>query len=293
MIAAWSAEAIAGFEERLVRLRHTLAGRAMFSDEGLSALLDRYPRAALGVYTMGDDPEDWRTWRRGAADRMSGDSLLEAVKQGRFWLNLRHVNDHLPEYASLCAEIAAEKERRLKRPILNRDLGVLISSPNARVFYHLDVPLSSLWQVRGEKRIWFYPCRQPFVQPAWLERCVQGVAEGQMPYRAEWDAAAETFPLIPGDMVTWPQNMPHRVDNGPMMNVAVSMEFMTSRARIRANVLRANGVLRAVGWAPRVQDRMGPTLAAKLALARIHRLSRPRRRGPILPQAFALGAGDR
>jgi hypothetical protein len=290
VVADWSNDRIEGFEKSIVRFRHTLAERPLFSDEGLVDLLDRYPRQAMGIFTMGEDLEDWQSWRRGTANGLDGAALLEAVKQGRLWLNLRHANEHLPEFAALCDEISAEKEAHLKTRILNRDLGLLISSPNARVFYHLDVPLSSLWQVRGVKRIWFYPRGEPFTDPAWLERCVHGVAEGQMPFLSEWDAQAETFELTAGDMVTWPQNMPHRVDNGPMMNVSVSMEFMTPPARIRANVLHANGVLRtALGWTPRIQDRLGPAMAAKLALASAHKAWTNRRKAqPVLPETFAV-----
>ena len=215
VVADWSSDRIEGFEKAIVRFRHTLAERPLFSDAGLIGVLNRYPRDAMGIFTMGEDLEDWQSWRRGTANGLDGAALLEAVRQGRLWLNLRHANKHLPEFAALCDEISAEKEKHLKTRILNRDLGLLISSPNARVFYHLDVPLSSLWQVRGVKRIWFYPRGEPFTDPAWLERCVHGVAEGQMPFLTEWDGQAETFELTAGDMVTWPQNMPHRVRQRP------------------------------------------------------------------------------
>jgi hypothetical protein len=292
VIAEWTAADAARFDRAIVRLRHRLADQPMFSDAGLAEILDRYPRHALGVFTMGEDLEDWRSWRRGAARDLPGAELLEAVRQGRLWLNLRHANDHLPAFAALCEAISAEKARALGTRILNRDLGILISSPNARVFYHLDVPLSSLWQIRGRKRIWFYPRSEPFVDPAWLERCVHAAAEGQMPFRADWDGVAESFELEPGDMVTWPQNMPHRVDNGPMLNVSLSMEFMTPRARLRANVLHANGVLRrTLGARPRIQDRPGPALAAKLAIAAAHKAWTARRmRQPVLPETFAVEA---
>jgi hypothetical protein len=291
MIADWTDEAICGFENSIVRVRHGLHQRPMFSDEGLARVLDLYPREALGAFTMGEDLEDWGSWRRGGVQGLTGDQLLGAVKDGRLWLNLRHANLHLPEFAELCAEIAEEKELRLGTRILNRDLGLLISSPRARVFFHLDVPLSSLWQVRGEKRIWFYPRREPYVSDAWIERCVLRTAEGQAPYRAEWDADATSFPMRPGDMTTWPQNMPHRVDNGPMLNVSLSMEYMTPRALRRARVLHANGVLRrSLGWSPTVQERPGPGLAAKLAFHAAHKLLNKSSTSPILPESFRVTA---
>jgi hypothetical protein len=295
VISEWPQDQVTGFQKRLVHFRHSLHERPMFSDEGLASVLDRYPREAMGVFTMGADLEDWQSWRRGTANGLSGDQLLAAVQEGRLWLNLRHANTHLPEFADLCDEISAEKERHLGARILRRDLGLLISSPNARVFFHLDVPLSSLWQVRGLKRIWFYPRTEPYVDPAWLERCVHGAAEGQMPFHADWDDDAQSMELAAGDMVTWAQNAPHRVDNGPMMNVSVSMEFMTPQALVRANVLYANGVLRSrFGAAPKVQDRFGPALAAKLLVARAHKtLAARKAAGPVLPETFAVETGRR
>jgi len=292
VVTHWDPSQVAGFEQKLIAFRHTLHERPLFSDEGLASILDRYPREALGVFTMGEDLVDWRSWRRGSADGMSGDRLLAAVQAGRLWLNLRHANTHLADFAALCDEISAEKETAFQTRVMNRDLGMLISSPNARVFYHLDVPLSSLWQVRGEKRIWFYPRAEPYVQPAWLERCVRGLAEGQMPFKPDWDAVAETRLMTPGDMVTWAQNAPHRVDNGPMMNVSLSMEYMTPRARVRANVLHANGLLRAhLGWTPKIQARMGPAMAAKLMLAAAHKAAIAHRvRKPVLAETFKVGA---
>lgn len=292
VIEGWPAAAAQSLGRSIVRLRHTLCALDLFSDDGLTDILGRYPRSALGVFTMGEDLEDWRSWRRGAAGAMGGKALLEAVKAGRLWLNLRHANDHLPEFAALCDQISAEKERAFGTRVLNRDLGLLISSPNARVFYHVDVPLSSLWQLRGRKRIWFYPRTEPFMDPAWLERCVRREAEGQMPFRPDWDDQAQSFELEPGDMVTWPQNMPHRVDNGPMLNVSLSMEFMTPGARARADVLRANSLLRgAFGLRPRIQETPGPALAAKLALAFAHKAWVARReRAPVLPETFAVEA---
>jgi hypothetical protein len=293
VVTNWDVEQVEGFERRLIGFRHTLHQRPMFSDEGLASILDRYPRQALGVFTMGEDLEDWRSWRRGSAGAMSGERLLAAVKEGRLWLNLRHANTHLADFSALCDEIAAEKEAAFGTKVLNRDLGLLISSPKARVFYHLDVPYSSLWQVRGEKRFWLYPRSEPYIQPAWLERCVHGSAEGQMPFNPAWDDVAEVRTLTPGEMITWPQNAPHRVDNGPMMNVSVSMEFMTPPARVRANVLHANGLLRThMGWTPRIQARPGPAMAAKLMLAAAHKAAIAHKaRAPVLEETFDVEAG--
>lgn len=295
VITDWTKGKAAGFGREALGFHHTLHTRPMFADEALVSVLDRYPRERLGVFTMGEDVADWRSWRRGSAEGLSGEQLLSRVYAGRLWLNLRDANRHLPEYANLCEEIAAEKTHYTRQPILNRDLGLLISSPHVEVLYHLDVPLSSLWQIRGEKRFRLYPREAPFVTEDQIERFVLREAEGQFAFDPAWDGEAQVYDMRPGDMLTWAQNAPHRVTNGPMVNVSLSMEFMTPKARLRANVLYANGVLRrGLGLAPAVQERWGPRAAAKVMLARavkaqVERAQR-RRYTPILKPSFRLNA---
>lgn len=292
MILDWTDEKAQAFTRELTTFRHGLHERPMFSDEALADVLDRYPRSALGVFTMGHDPEAWESWRRGSAGEASGAELLEAAKAGRIWLNLRRTNDHLPEYAALADEVFAEKERAARLKTFKRDIGLLISSADAQVFYHLDVPLVSLWQVRGVKRVWVYPVEEPFVSDRQLEKIVLRETAEQFAFRPAWDAAAQLVELHPGMMVSWPQNAPHRIVNGPMLNVSLSMEFMTPAALLRANVIYANGVLRRrLGARPRLRDGVRIENLAKLAVARAAKalnLQKPNER--VLPASFRLDA---
>lgn len=249
---------------------HRLHERSLFADDGLASILDRYPREKLGVYTMGDDPVEWRTWRAGSAGDLSGVDILAAVKAGRIWLNLRSMNTLDPAFESLRAEIFGDLEEAspgLKT--FKQDVGLLISSPSIQVFYHLDVAPTTLWQIRGEKHMWVYPVASPFIDDRTLERIVLRESDEQYAYDPAWDEFAKVVTLTPGTMVSWPQNAPHRVANGPMMNVSLSIEHMTTEALVRANVIYANGVLRSrFGLSPRLKDGIGPTNVAKFAFAR-------------------------
>lgn len=268
VITDWTEQKARDFTKANLAFEHGLHERPMFDDAGLASLLDRYPRDKLGVFTMGEDPVDWKSWRRGSPGNMSGAQLLEAAKAGRIWLNLRHANDYLSDYADLEAEIFADKQARTGVRTFKRDLGVLISSANAQVFYHLDVPLVSLWQIRGQKRVWVYPVADPYIGDVQLERIVLKETAEQFAFEPRWDEGAEAFDLTPGKMVTWRQNAPHRIENGPMLNVSLSIEFMTPAAVMRANVLYANGVLRKTGMKPQVQAAPHPAALAKIVLAR-------------------------
>jgi hypothetical protein len=291
VITDWTEAKAAAFTNQNLTFEHGLHQRPLFTDEGLAETLDRYPRHALGVFTMGEDPVAWETWRRGVAGDLTGAQLLEAAQAGRIWLNLRAANRHIPQYASLSDEIFADKAAHAPQvKTLKRDLGLLISSANAQVFYHLDVPLVSLWQIRGQKRVWVYPVAEPYVSDEALERIVLKETAEQFAYEPSWDAGAEVHDLTPGSMVTWIQNAPHRIENGPMLNVSLSIEFMTPAALLRANVIYANGLLRRrLGARPVIEAGPSAPALAKLAVARAAKALNLQKPNPrVLPTSFRL-----
>ncbi|MDB5440131.1 MAG: hypothetical protein JWM33_2558, partial [Caulobacteraceae bacterium] len=72
VIKDWTADKAQAFGGETLEFDHGLHERPMFNDAGLEQLLDQYPRDQLGVFTMGADPIDWRSWRRGEAGGLSG-----------------------------------------------------------------------------------------------------------------------------------------------------------------------------------------------------------------------------
>jgi hypothetical protein len=246
--------------------QHSLHNNPMFDDAGLAALLDAYPRERLGIYTMGHDPKDYRSWRRGSV----GD-LLETAKNGRLWLNMRWTNKYIPGYQQLVDQMFGELHRMHPgMTTFKHDFGVLISSPNAQVFYHLDIPLVALWQVRGTKILRAWQPREPFISDADLERSAMQDSNEIFDYNPIWDQDAAEIVLSPGVMATWPQNGPHRLVNGDMLNVSLSIEFMTPAAMLRANVIYGNGVMRRRFNMPqRLRNGLTPQNIAKVGLARV------------------------
>ena len=271
ILTDWDAAKAAAFEKENIVARHRLHQREMFSDEGLIDLLDRYPREAMGIYTMGLDPLDSKSFRAGNAPDLSGRELFQAIHEGRIWVNMRKANEHLPDYHALTREMFdALEEQTPGLKTMKQDTSILISSPNAQVFYHLDVPLVTLWQVRGVKNVWLYPPETPFLEDDDLETVVLKESEEEVPYALSFDDGAQKVRLEPGMMATWPQNGPHRIVNEDMVNVSLSCEFQTMKSVVRANAIYTNGVLRRnFGLHPAIAKDGMLSLYAKAAIARI------------------------
>lgn len=260
------------FGTKPLGFEHNLHEREMFSDAGLERLLDQYPRDGFNIYTMNYDPSTGnRIFRKGTAGDSSGAEILNAIRAGRLWLNLRAVNDHLEEYEQLCDEMFGSLEALVPGlRTLRRDCGVLISSPNARVFYHLDIPLVSLWQLRGQKTFYVYPNGEPFVGDRQIESIVLREKEEEIDYQVGFESHAQRFDLKPGMMVTWPQNAPHRIDNTDSLNLSLSCEFQTMASVVRANALYTNGVLRRkFGLSPKIDKSSTAGLYTRAGLARV------------------------
>lgn len=234
------------FGEALLVGSHTLQEQELFSNEGLAALLDRHPREHVYALTMGTDPTRSGENRLALHDGVSGADLLEAVKRGRLWLNVKRVDEHEPELARTVRELYAELANQV--PGFHVDevkATLLISSPRALVYYHVDGAPSLLWHLRGEKRLWVYPALdERFIGRELLEDIHAGVAHEYVPYREAFDSHAQTRVLKPGEFASWPQNAPHRVTNLDSFNVSLSTEHYTAESRRRARIYQANRFLR-------------------------------------------------
>ena len=271
----WSEDMAAAFGKRPFMAQHGVHERPLFSDDGLAELIDRFPREALVLYTMNDDPRiGHREFRLGSPGNLTGHEILEAVARGRLWLNLRKANLHMPAYANLCEELFDALDARVPGlKTFKRDCGVLISSPGARVFYHLDIPMVTLWQIRGTKTFHVYPTGTPYARDEQIEAIILRETEEEIDYDTAFEAAATTYELTPGTMASWPQNAPHRIDNGPSVNVSLSCEFQTFPSLVRANALYANGILRRrFGHSPSIEHDGKAARYGKAGLARLFKL---------------------
>lgn len=274
LFANFGPEARALWGHHDVKLRHRLHERPLFGDEQLGRVLDAIEPHQMAINTMGRGGHDARTWSYCERGDLSGKQLIDAVRQGRIWINVTSVHNVVPEFGALLDEMFAEIGAQVpEMKVIRRSMGLLISSPNAQVFYHADVPGQSLWQIRGEKRIYIYPNGEPFLKPKDLENIIRGRTEEEVPYQPWFDAHARVYDLKPGDMLHWPLNGPHRVQNADCLNISLTTEHWTPAIRRHFGVQYGNGLLRSAGYAPRSRSTDGIAAYAKCGLAVAWRLA--------------------
>ncbi len=240
----WEKDTLKEFTQKDYLANHNIHNNQIFSDEGLIDLINSYPEESLEVFTMGHNPCDPSEWALGRRNNLDGRQLLDAVKNGRVWLNLRKTNSAVPATQKICDALFGEIKEKTGVGTMKHDIGLLISSPNAQVYYHADMPLVMLVQLRGIKKVYLYPPKSPYIKDSELEALALRAKDENLSFDADFDKDAFVHDLKPGEFLTWKQNAPHRIVNHDCVNVSLSIEFMTTKAAWRANVLYANGCLR-------------------------------------------------
>ncbi len=263
----WSPQEGQRWGHQPLRLHHGWHRSPLFTDDALADLIERYPEQHYALVATSSQGDGQRRWREGEIRGSSGHDVIEAIRQGGLWLNLRNV--HLVDRRYACLMDSAYSELQREMPDFDpraMRMGILISSPRAQVHYHSDLPGQALWQIRGRKRVLVYPPTAPYLPPEVLEEVALSGVEVNMPYRPDFDRGALAVDLEPGQMLHWPLHSPHRVDNHDCLNVSVTTEHWTESIRRTQMVNVANGVLRRqFGWTPQSRAIEGPSFWAKAA----------------------------
>jgi hypothetical protein len=254
-----------------LKLEHSLHHSPLFSMDMLAELIDRYPREHYSLVHMGLQGSPRKTWREGDIGGLSGKQVIDWIENGRMWLNLRNVKLVDSRYQTLLDKIFAEIGAAIPQfSSHNQGLGILISSPIAQVYFHADLPGQCLWQIMGKKRVYVYPNTAPFVTEQQLEGIALFNVETDMRFEPWYDEHAKIFDLEAGQMLHWPLNAPHRVENYDCLNVSMTIEYWSDDIRRAHMVNVANGLMRhKLGITPKSRALNGVGFAGKAVLQKL------------------------
>lgn len=247
---------------------HSLHQSPLFTSDALAELIESYPREHYGIFSMGSQKNEAWYWRQGDLDGMSGKDVLQAIAKGRLWLNLRNVNKVDRRYAQLLDDLIDEFGDRMPGfKAKRKGSGILISSPMAQVYYHVDLPGQLLFQIAGRKKLYFYPAHKPFITHEQLEKTAITGLGVDIKFEPWYDEYARVQDFEPGQMVHWPHFAPHRVVNYDCMNISMTVDFSTDPILRAQMVNYANGILRhGLGWTPRSRGISGVPFWSKAVL---------------------------
>lgn len=266
-------------------LSHNLNNHPLFSRAGLASLIENYPAGKYMLVKVGA-PGQEKEWREGDFGSLSGEEVITAIEHGRMWLNLLRVQEVDSRFSRLLDEIFDQLEGYMPGyRTYNRICGILISSPAAQVYYHFDTAGQSLWQIAGSKRVYVYPPSPPFLLRDELESVCLYNNETNIKFEGWYDDYASVFTISPGQMLSWPLNSPHRIEN---LGFSISMTIEYAMRDIQRKVLvnGANCILREQLKFDPSSKTTGPSFWAKTALWGAAKLTgvveaKRRRRRPV------------
>ncbi len=268
----WKAHYSEVFSRQNLLIHHRLHELPHFRTENLVQLIDRIPDDRYDLVRMGPVGSRKHEWRRGDKAGVSGQDILTAIEKSRFWISLMDLQAWDEDFARLTDKIFADIASHVPGfESFKHKTGMLVSSPGAQVYYHCDIPGQSLWQIQGKKSVFVYPNSEPFLDNPQLENVFLGKTEEEIKYQEWFDEFATEYVLAPGEMLHWPLNGPHRVENHDMVNISVTTEHFTKDIRDFYAIVYANGLLRRLGISPSRYS-AGGAKYAKAAIAAGHKM---------------------
>jgi hypothetical protein len=277
-----------------IRLEHEMHKSPAFSIDDLAKLIEGYPREHYSLVQTGARGGK-KLWREGDIGNLSGREVIDAISGGGLWLNMRNVAAVDSRYGKLVDRMFEEivaKVPDFKFPKGHQE-SILISGPDAQVYYHADMPGQSLVQISGRKRVYVYPNSAPFITAEHLEDIALFNVEVDLPYKEWYDDHAKVLDIGPGQMLGWQMNAPHRVENLDTFSVSMTISYTSDEIRRSEIVHLANGMLRhRFGYTPKSRNLRGPSYFAKAAMQKLLRDGKwvKRERSARRPIDFRLDA---
>jgi hypothetical protein len=278
-----------------IQLETEIHKTPLFSRDQLAQLIENYPREHYSLVKTGARGAN-RVWREGEIGDLTGEQVIDAISRGGLWLNMRDVGAVDRRYRELLDGMFEEVGAKVPGfSARDHQESILISSPDAQVYYHFDLPGQAIVQIAGRKRVFVYPNTPPFLTPRMLEDVAVYNVEVDIPYEPWYDKYAKVFDIGPGQMLNWELNAPHRVENLDTFSVSMTVSYTNDKIRRAEIVNLGNGLLRhRFGYQPKSRNMRGPSYFAKAVLQKLVRDSKwvKRERQARRPTEFRLDASE-
>jgi hypothetical protein len=264
------------FDTRPYGFRHTLSDHPLFSRDRLLELAREMSRVPEDVYFDTGAVEIGQRWDQVPLVDLSVETLIERIETANAWIILRRA-EKFPEYARILedciAEIEALSGRNLKPLLKLKNAIIFINSPRRITSFHIDRECNWLLEIAGDKTVHVFDKDDREVLPEVEIERFWTIDSNAATYKPAFQDRAHTFQLVPGTGVHIPVGSPHWVQNGDHVSVSLSVNFHYQEA-LRANVYRANYLLRRLGLSPQPPGRspfadgvkravVGPALALR------------------------------
>jgi len=240
------------FDKASFMIPHNLADNPLFEFDRLFALVKTKADRGEIYWDMGDIKINTK-WKDTPAKNLSAAEAFERIENANAWLLLRAVHRD-PDYLAILESCMAQVERLsgvdFRRYVKLKDSIIFITSPRRISTYHIDRECSMLLQIRGEKTIHVFDRKDREVLPEEELERFWTVDNNAPRYKEQYQNRARSYLLKPGQAVHIPVNDPHWLQNGEAVSISLNVNFHYHDF-VRADLYRANYLLRRVGLSPR------------------------------------------
>jgi hypothetical protein len=267
-ITADSAEFRERFNQKSFGVSHTLANHPLFHLSSLMELAERTLKNRPDdlYYDMGDIQPGQR-WNAVPERKFSAVEALRQLENSNAWFIFRSAQRD-PAYRELfekgLKEIKSLAGARIESKIRQEDIIIFVTSPKRITAYHIDRECNFLLQIRGDKDLYVFDREDREVLPEEEIERFWSVDNNAAVYKGDLQSHAMTYKLVPGVGVHIPVNCPHWLQNGDDISISLSVNFQFVDS-MRANLYRANYLLRKLGFTPSKPGRAPITDQAKSA----------------------------
>ncbi len=243
----------ASFNRKSFDFQHKLTNHPAFRLDRLMELARETQATRSGdlYYDSGTQDLNQR-WDKTPKPQFSAAEAIQRIESCGAWIVLKRA-DKDPEYREILNQCMTELQTLtgldLDRVMKLQEVILFITSPKRITTYHIDRECSILLQIRGSKQINIFDRDDRDVLTEEELESFWSVDHNAPKYKPQFQDHAKVYNLTPGTGVHIPVNCPHWVQNGDDISISLNVNFQY-RDTMRANIYRANYLLRRMGFIP-------------------------------------------